>query len=69
MLHGAVMFRGMREHMDRQQVGEDAEALFRLYARTFLTGAREALRGLHGRQALTARPPLASRAGTTLPRR
>ena len=54
MLHGAVMFRGMREHIYRQQVGDDAEAVFRLYARAFLTGAREALRGLHGRPALTA---------------
>jgi len=69
MLHGAVMFRGMREHIYRQQVGDDAETVFRLYARTFLTGAREALRGLHGRPALTARPPLAGRGVAPLSRR
>ncbi|MFZ4531942.1 MAG: TetR/AcrR family transcriptional regulator [Alsobacter sp.] len=69
MLHGAVMFRGMREHIYRQQMGDDAETVFRLYTRTFLTGAREALRGLHGRPALTTRPPLAGRAGASLPHR
>lgn len=56
MLHGAVMFRGIRQHVYGADLGEGEEEILRLYVRTFLAGARETLRGLHKRPPLVGTP-------------
>lgn len=55
MMHGAVVFHGIREHIYRAAAPEDREKLLALYAATFLAGARRTIRTLHG--AAEARGP------------
>lgn len=52
MLHAAVVFHGIREHVYRQPLAEERDAVMTLYCQTFLAGAREQIRRLHGRPAL-----------------
>jgi AcrR family transcriptional regulator len=62
LLHGAVMFRAIREHVYRAPLEEDRDAVVRLYIRTFLAGARETIRELHRRPpAVTPRLPATGR--------
>lgn len=46
LLHGAMMFRAIRQHVYGAPQ-DDVDAILRLYVRTFLAGARETLRTLH----------------------
>jgi hypothetical protein len=59
-MHGAVMFHAIREHVYRAPIPADREAVLALYARTFLAGARETMRGMHGAR-VGARPSAAPR--------
>lgn len=62
LLHGAMMFRAIREHVYGARMDDDGEAILRLYVATFLAGARETIRKLH------RLPPGATpRAGSALP--
>jgi AcrR family transcriptional regulator len=47
MLHGAVVFLGIRRHVYAMPMAEDGAAVVRLYAEAFAAGAPAALRGLH----------------------
>jgi AcrR family transcriptional regulator len=47
MLHAAIVFFGIREHVYRMPMPADREAVVRLYIRTFLAGAAETLRDIH----------------------
>jgi AcrR family transcriptional regulator len=60
LMHGAVMFHAIREHVYRAPIPADREAVLALYARTFLAGARETMRGMHGAR-VGARPSAAPR--------
>jgi AcrR family transcriptional regulator len=62
LLHGAAMFRAVREHVYGARMEDDAEAILRLYVATFLAGARETIRTLHRLPpALAPRTPLPAR--------
>lgn len=54
MLHAAVVFHGIREHVYRVPIQGERDAVVALYCATFLAGAREQIRRLHGRPALAA---------------
>ena len=60
LMHGAVMFHAIREHVYRAPIPDDREAVLALYSRTFLAGARETMRGMHrpGLRALRPTPPV-----------
>jgi AcrR family transcriptional regulator len=47
MLHAAIVFLGIREHVYRMPMPADREAVVRLYVRTFLAGATGTLRDIH----------------------
>ena len=47
LLHGAAMFRAIREHVYGARMDDDAGEILRLYVTTFLAGARETTRRLH----------------------
>ncbi|MHB2168459.1 TetR/AcrR family transcriptional regulator [Alsobacter sp. R-9] len=55
LMHGAVMFHAIREHVYRAPIPDDRDAVLRLYARTFLVGARETMRAMHARLARPGR--------------
>lgn len=46
LLHGAIVFQGVREHIYRAPV-ESRDAVIGLYVETFLAGARQVIRTLH----------------------
>ncbi|WP_158266687.1 TetR/AcrR family transcriptional regulator [Alsobacter soli] len=61
LLHGAVVFQGVREHIYRAPV-PDRDAVIGLYVETFLAGARHMMRALHPRpSARGAEPPAPER--------
>jgi AcrR family transcriptional regulator len=68
LLHGAVVFRGVREHIYRTPE-PDRDAAIDLHVATFLAGARHMIRTLHPAQAAersaTTRPARAARAPQT----
>lgn len=73
MLHGAIVFHGIREHIYRIPGTDDRTALLALYASTFLAGARSTIRTLHGRSAASTLPrragsPAAAEPSTALRR-
>jgi AcrR family transcriptional regulator len=51
MLHAAIVFLGIREHVYRMPMPADREAVVRLYVRTFLAGATGTLRDIHAGRA------------------
>ncbi|NGO54865.1 TetR/AcrR family transcriptional regulator [Allomesorhizobium camelthorni] len=51
MLHAAIVFFGIREHVYRMPMPADREAVVRLYIRTFLAGAAETLKDIHAGRA------------------
>ena len=51
MLHAAIVQLGVREHIYRSPPPMSREAVIRLYAETFLAGARDTIRALHKRPA------------------
>jgi AcrR family transcriptional regulator len=72
MLHAAIVFFSIREHVYRMPMPADREAVVRLYIRTFLAGAANSLEDIHaGRAGMSLAvpqlaPPLTS--GGRLPR-
>jgi AcrR family transcriptional regulator len=58
MLHAAVVFHGIRQHVYRLPVAPERDEVVNLYCQTFLAGAREQIRRIHRRPPLSA--PLAS---------
>lgn len=72
MLHAAIVFFGIREHVYRMPMPADREAVVRLYIRTFLAGAAETLQDIHAGRAGASlavpqlAPPVTS--GDRLPR-
>lgn len=63
LLHGAVVFQGVREHIYRAPV-DSRDAVIGLYVETFLAGARQVIRTLHPGRANPA-PRLPDRAPAT----
>lgn len=51
MLHAALVFFGIREHVYRMPMPADREAVVRLYIRTFLAGAANSLKDIHAGRA------------------
>jgi AcrR family transcriptional regulator len=47
MLHGSVVFLGIREHIYRMPMPDDRDAIIRLQVDTFLAGALSTLRRIH----------------------
>jgi AcrR family transcriptional regulator len=72
MLHAALVFFSIREHVYRMPMPADREAVVRLYIRTFLAGAAVSLKDIHMGRAGTSlevpqlTPPITS--GDRLPR-
>jgi AcrR family transcriptional regulator len=72
MLHAALVFFGIREHVYRMPMPADREAVVRLYIRTFLAGAGDSLKDIHAGRAGASlavpqlAPPITS--GGRLPR-
>lgn len=72
MLHAALVFFGIREHVYRMPMPADREAVVRLYIRTFLAGAAGSLKDIHAGRAGASlevpqlTPPITS--GDRLPR-
>lgn len=56
MLHAAVVFHGVREHVYRLPVAAERDEVVTLYCQTFLAGAREQIRRIHRRPPLSAAP-------------
>jgi AcrR family transcriptional regulator len=48
MLHGSIVFHGIRKHVYRMPMPDDRGEIIRLYVETFVPGALETLRRLHG---------------------
>jgi AcrR family transcriptional regulator len=51
MLHGSVVFLGIREHVYRMPMPDDRDAVIRLQVDTFLAGALPTLRRIHAGEA------------------
>jgi AcrR family transcriptional regulator len=51
MLHAALVFFSIREHVYRMPMPDDREAVVRLYIRTFLAGAAASLKDIHAGRA------------------
>lgn len=47
MLHGSIVFLGIRKHIYRMPMPDDRDVVVALYVAIFLGGAREALRRIH----------------------
>ena len=48
MLHGSIVFLAIRKHVYRMPMPDDRGEIVRLYVETFIPGALETLRKLHG---------------------
>jgi len=51
MLHGSVVFLGIREHVYRMPMPDDRDAIIRLHVETFLAGALGTLQQIHAGEA------------------
>jgi AcrR family transcriptional regulator len=51
MLHGGMVFLGIREHVYRMPMPDDRDAIIQLQVDTFLAGALSTLRGIHSGKA------------------